>query len=197
MFVVHYTDHTPREKAARQIALSKFQWRTYYPLYTNLGCIGQSTPVHCFSNTFIDMSIVITFSIIAPLILALGCVAFAVLRTAHRYSLLYITSTESETGGSLYPRALLQLFTVVYALQLCLIGLFILEEDSASGISRGVLILMLALTAVYRQKIKAAYDPYLGLARVINFNDRNDIELQKHVHDHTRLRQSGESTPPA
>jgi calcium permeable stress-gated cation channel len=106
---------------------------------------------------------VIVFSAIAPIILVIGTLAFSLLWFAHRYSCVYVNRPESENRGRLYPAALFQLFTGLYVLQLCLIGLFTLGQDAHGG--RGCLpqaVMMcfaLMCTAVYHRKLVVVYSP--------------------------------------
>jgi hypothetical protein len=39
-------DKTPRKKYTRYVTLVGINWAKFYPLYTNLGVIGQSHPFH-------------------------------------------------------------------------------------------------------------------------------------------------------
>jgi hypothetical protein len=106
---------------------------------------------------------VIAFSAIAPIILVIGGIAFAILWAAHRYSCLYVNKPESDNGGRLYPAALLQLFTGLYVLQLCLIGLYALSQNTHGNRGWIPLVGMMALTLVctvfYNQKLVEIYCP--------------------------------------
>lgn len=59
-----------------------------------------------------------------------------------------------DTGGQLYPTALKQLFTGVYVMELCLIGLFLSIRDDQgvfTGIGQAVVMMMAtALTVIYQ-----------------------------------------------
>jgi len=78
---------------------------------------------------YISNVIVIIYSAIAPLILLVGVVAFALLWFIYRYYFLYLGEGAVETGGLAYAQALSQLFTGVYTLELCVSGLFLLARN--------------------------------------------------------------------
>ncbi|KAL2044420.1 hypothetical protein N7G274_003125 [Stereocaulon virgatum] len=125
-----WTDRTPRQKWERQIGLPEIRWGTFYPLYTDLACIG------------------LIYSIIAPLILPFSVATFSLFWFVFRYNLLYVSAFPYDTGGQLYPTALKQLFTGVYTMELCLIGLFLsIRNDQGvfTGIGQAV-IMMIATT---------------------------------------------------
>ncbi len=42
LILAPWTDHTPRQKWERQMGLPEIRWGTFYPLYTNLACIGKT-----------------------------------------------------------------------------------------------------------------------------------------------------------
>ena len=71
----------------------------------------------------------IIYSIIAPLVLICVVIAFGMFWVAFRYNALYVTKSSSDTGGLLYLTALNQLFTGIYTLEICLVGLFFLARD--------------------------------------------------------------------
>lgn len=103
-------DNTPRLKFNRLTKLMKIKWGTTYPMYSVYASIG------------------LTYTIISPLSsLFLMFILFLVL-LYYKYSLRYIYShiNESETNGRLYPVALLQLFSGIYCLECCMIGIFFL-----------------------------------------------------------------------
>ncbi len=90
-----------------------------------------------------------TYSVIAPIILAFSVVTFGLFLFVFRYNLLYVSAFPYDTGGRLYPTALKQLFTGVYMMELCLIGLFLSIRDDRgvlTGIGQAV-IMMIATTS--------------------------------------------------
>ncbi len=42
LILAPWTDRTPRQKWERQVGLPEIRWGTFYPLYTNLACIGKT-----------------------------------------------------------------------------------------------------------------------------------------------------------
>jgi len=77
---------------------------------------------------------------------------------AYRYNILFVTDSQIDTKGLIYPRALQQLLTGVYLAEICLIGLF------AIAVTPGPLILMiffLIFTILYHFSLNSALDPLL------------------------------------
>ena len=77
---------------------------------------------------------------------------------AYRYNILFVTDSQIDTKGLIYPRALQQLLTGVYLADICMIGLF-----SIAG-TIGPLILMivsLVFTTLVHISINSALDPLL------------------------------------
>lgn len=100
-------------------------------------------------------------------------ITFSLFWLAYRYNTLYVTKFRFDTGGLLYPRAINQLFTGLYLMQLCLIGLFLLVKDQnivdgkAQGISTPcfpqaiIMIVMLVLTLLFQYLLNNAFGPLL------------------------------------
>ncbi|KAI3405558.2 SPO75 [Candida oxycetoniae] len=108
-------DITPRQKFNRITALPQIQWGTTFAVYSIYACIG------------------ISYSIVSPLI-SIFIIFFLNLSILYyKYALKYVYShiNTSETMGRLYPIALLHLFTGIYCLECCLIGVFFLSKDSS------------------------------------------------------------------
>ncbi|KAL6829912.1 hypothetical protein V8C40DRAFT_238787 [Trichoderma camerunense] len=138
-------DNTARSKWSRNTTLSDVNWGTFFPVYTNFACIA------------------IIYSVVAPLISIFAVITFGLLWVAQRYSMLYVTRFEVDTGGVLYPRALNQTFTGIYVMELCLAGLFfIVVDDSGThtctphGI---VMIVVLILTILYQILLNNSFSP--------------------------------------
>jgi hypothetical protein len=77
---------------------------------------------------------------------------------AYRYNILFVTDSQIDTKGLIYPRALQQLLTGVYLSEICLIGLF------AIATAIGPLILMVAFlifTLLFHMSLNSALDPLL------------------------------------
>lgn len=142
--VYKHIDTTPRQKFNRITNLPKIKWGTTFAVYSIYACIGLS------------------YSIISPLI-SIFIIFFLNLSILYyKYALKYVYShiNESETMGRLYPTALLHLYTGVYCLECCLIGVFFLLKDDKGvypmrvqgWIMTGVLMLTIfANTTIYNR----------------------------------------------
>lgn len=104
--LMSHSGGNPRRIAARYHRLRKIHWGSVYPVFTNMGVIA------------------ITYSIIAPVVLGFAAIGFFFVYITYRYNLLYVYSSELDTRGLHYPRALSQLLTGLYLAEICLVGLF-------------------------------------------------------------------------
>lgn len=135
-----YLAGTPRALYNKWANLSAISWGSTLPIYTNITVIA------------------ITYAAIAPLILGWATVGMSLFYFAWRYNVLFVTDTQIDTRGLIYPRALKQLFTGIYLSELCLIGLF------AASVAIGPLVLMIAFlvfTVLFHLSLNAALDPLL------------------------------------
>jgi hypothetical protein len=85
-----------------------------------------------------------------------AAVAMALFYFAWRYNVLFVTDTEIDTRGLIYPRALKQLFTGVYLAEICMIGLF------GASVAIGPLVLMvifLIFTVLFHISLNSALNP--------------------------------------
>ena len=105
---------------------------------------------------------------ISPIILLFCIAAFGLFWIAYRYNTLYVTKFRFDTGGLLFPKAINQLFTGLYFMELCLIGLFFLVRDvDPKGNAVGtpckgqaiVMIVVLIGTAGFQWLMNDAFDP--------------------------------------
>ncbi|WQF80264.1 Putative CSC1/OSCA1-like, 7TM region, 10TM putative phosphate transporter, extracellular tail [Colletotrichum destructivum] len=138
-------DTTARDKWKRNTTLSTIAWGQFFPVYTNFACIA------------------LVYSVIAPLISLFAVLTFGLLWFAQRYSMLYVTRFETDTGGVLYPRAINQTFTGLYVMEACLAGLFFItvdENDNSAATPQGVIMLVtLGLTAIYQISLNTSFSP--------------------------------------
>ena len=67
---------------------------------------------------------------ISPLILIFNIITFSLFWIVYRYITLYINQVQIDTAGMLFPKAINQLFTGLYVMELCLVGLFLLTEGT-------------------------------------------------------------------
>ena len=97
-------------------------------------------------------------------------ITFSLFWLVYRYNTLYVTKFRFDTGGLLYPTAINQLFTGLYLMELCLIGLFFLVRDAASdGRAYGtpckvqgiIMIVVLIITFIYQWLLNSAFGPLL------------------------------------
>lgn len=135
-----YLAGTPRALYTKWANLSAISWGSTLPIYSNLTVIA------------------ITFAAIAPLILGWATIGMSLFYFAWRYNVLFVTDTQIDTRGLIYPRALKQLFTGIYLSELCLIGLF------GASVAIGPLVLMIAFlvfTVLFHLSLNNALDPLL------------------------------------
>ena len=112
------------------------------------------------------------YSVVSPLILVFNIITFGLFWFVYRYNTLYVTKFRFDTGGLLFPTAINQLFTGLYVMELCLIGLFLLVRDvkiNKDGKAEGVgapckaqaiiMIIALILTVIYQYLLNSAFGP--------------------------------------
>ncbi|OBT76340.1 hypothetical protein VF21_03585 [Pseudogymnoascus sp. 05NY08] len=131
---------TPRMISTRWHRLKTIHWGSDFPLFANMGVI------------------VISYSCIAPIILAFGAMCFYLVHKVYHYNLLYVYSSEVDTRGLLYPYALMQILVGVYLAEICLMGLFGIQA------AVGPLLMMLMLvifTALVHISLNDALGPLL------------------------------------
>jgi hypothetical protein len=138
-------DSTARDKFKRQTSLSEMQWGTFFPVYTNLACIG------------------LIYSVIAPLILVFNIITFTLFWFVYRYQTLYVTKFTRDTGGLLYPNAINCTFTGLYVMEGCLAAMFFLVRDAQGkvaclGQAIGMVVILI-LTAIFQILLNQAFSP--------------------------------------
>ncbi|KAK9484539.1 hypothetical protein V1527DRAFT_520396 [Lipomyces starkeyi] len=145
MIVGPLVDVTARQKFTRLTTLSYLQWGTFYPIYTNLGAIG------------------IVYTIISPLIMPMSLIAFSLFYIAYRYMFIYCNYNPIDSAGLYFHRAINQLFTGVYVMELCLVGLFFLVRDEnlkASCTAHAIImIVVFVFTAIYQIVLNNSFGP--------------------------------------
>lgn len=112
LFYYRWSNRTPREKLKYKLNVPCYQWGSLYPIFSVLA------------------SITIIYSVIAPFVLPLASFSFIFVMFSFKYSLKYQFDhkNKSETLGKFYPQALMQLYSGIYFLEACLIGLFALAN---------------------------------------------------------------------
>ena len=157
-----FFDTTPREKVSRVLNRSGINWGTMIPVYTNFGAIG------------------IIYSVISPLIIIMMIITFSLFWFTYRYQMIYVSYAKAETNGLIFPKAVNQLFTGVYFLELCLIGLFILQHEYCVP-HVIVMVVTLVFTILFQIVLNRAFGP-LFTYLPITFEDEavaRDEEFQK------------------
>ena len=102
------------------------------------------------------------------MILIFNLITFSLFWVVYRYNTLYVTKFQFDTGGLLFPKAINQLFTGLYIMELALIGLFFLVRSAdplgnAFGtpckIQAILMIVALILTAGYQILLNYTFGP--------------------------------------
>ncbi|KAF8456791.1 hypothetical protein BDZ91DRAFT_525406 [Kalaharituber pfeilii] len=162
-------DVTARQKWFRQVNLPEMKWGTFFPIYTNLACIG------------------LVYSVISPLILIFNIITFGLFWIVYRYNLLFVTNFKFDTGGLLFPRAINQLFTGLYVMEICLVGLFFLvrdENDRVIAFPQGIIMAIVGfLTLLYQRALNKAFGPlftYLPITLEDDAVERDRLFAQEH-----------------
>ncbi|KAJ5675847.1 hypothetical protein N7462_008744 [Penicillium macrosclerotiorum] len=180
-------DKTARKKWTRMTTLNRMKWGSFFPMYTTLASIGM---IYC---------------VVAPLILVFNVITFGAFWFVYRYRTLYVTKFRFDTGGLLFPRAINQLFTGLYVMELALIVLFFLvrdENDEVSCKGQGIIMcFVLAMTIGYQVLLNDAFGPLIRYIPITLEDDaiRRDNEFQRA--QHTRLglavdEDGGDEAPP-
>ncbi|KAL1889310.1 phosphate metabolism protein 7 [Sporothrix stenoceras] len=143
-FIFHlmykYLTGTPRGLYQKWASLSTISWGSTLPVYTNITVIA------------------ITYCAIAPLVLGWACLGMAFFYFAYRYNVLFVSNTQIDTRGLIYPRALKQLMTGVYLSEICMIGLF---GASVAPIQLALQVVFLVFTVLFHIGVVNALDPLL------------------------------------
>jgi hypothetical protein len=167
-FVYPFIDVTPRDKFKRLSALPQYQWGSIYPTFSVLGSIG------------------LIYCILSPLILVFCILAFSLVFISFKYTLKYQYNMEniSENYGQHYPRALFQLYSGIYFMEACLIGLFALSRDEngeANCLCHAMLTFsLLVATGISQHQIESNYARLLSKNTPMTINrhasqyDEND-----------------------
>lgn len=80
-------------------------------------------------------------------------ITFSLFWVAYRHNYYYVQRNKIDTHGLLFNNAISQLFTGIYVLEVCLIGLFFLVKDSQNLVACSpqaiIMIVVLVLTAIF------------------------------------------------
>ncbi|KAJ5718762.1 hypothetical protein N7488_004408 [Penicillium malachiteum] len=166
-FIIALLDKTARKKWNRATNLIRIKWGSFFPIYTTLAAIGM---IYC---------------VVAPLILIFNLITFSAFWFVYRYRTLYVTKCRFDTGGLLFPRAINQLFTGLYTMEIALIFLFFLvrdEHDKVSCKGQGIIMcFLLAITIAYQVLLNEAFGPLFRYIPVSLEDDaiRRDEEFKR------------------
>lgn len=134
-------DSTARSKWRRQTTLSNIQWGSFFPPFTNFAAIG------------------VIYSVISPLMLVFMLFVFSLFWIVYRYNVLFVYQFRTDTGGRLFPVAINQLFTGLYFLELCLIGLCFTLPSHPAIAQAVIMIVVLVATIAFQVLVNLAFDP--------------------------------------
>ncbi|KAF5018477.1 hypothetical protein F66182_9531 [Fusarium sp. NRRL 66182] len=131
---------TPRAMYNKWTTLSSLTWGSLLPVYTNIAVIS------------------IVYAVIAPLMLFWSTIGMALFYLAYRYNILFVTDTQIDTHGLIYPRALKQLFVGVYLAEVCLVGMFIISKAPGPAV---LMAAFLVFTILFHLTMSKALNPLL------------------------------------
>ncbi|CAN6628174.1 sporulation-specific protein 75 [Trichomonascus vanleenenianus] len=138
---------TPRAKFARITDFAVWNWGAVYPHFTNL------------------FAIAIVYSMISPVILLFASIAFGLSYCVFKYRIMYCNVTTHESYGKLYPKAIFQLFSGIYCLEICITGLFIAAESPAGSPlclpHAAIMALLFCATMQYHWYLRHKFSPLL------------------------------------
>jgi hypothetical protein len=118
---------------------------------------------------------------VSPLIIVMMLITFSLFWFTYRYQMIYVSYAKAETNGLIFPKAVNQLFTGLYFLELCLIGLFFLQENKQCLPHAIIMIIMFGFTFLYQVVLNRAFGP-LFTYLPITFEDeavQRDAEFQR------------------
>lgn len=162
-----FLDTTPRQKVARVLSRPGITWGNMIPVYTNFGAIG------------------LIYAVIAPLLMIVLMITFSLFWFTYRYQMIYVSYAKAETNGLIFPKAINQLFTGLYFLEITLIGLFFLQRAPDHTLScfpqAIIMIVTLILTVLFQYLLNRAFGPLFKYLP-ITFEDEaveRDQEFQR------------------
>lgn len=128
-------------------------------------------------------------------------ITFSLFWFTYRYQMIYVSYAKAETNGLIFPKAINQLFTGLYFLLLCLVGLFFLVKDENNNQAciphAIIMIVVLAFTVLFQVLLNRAFGPlftYLPITfedeaveRDEEFQRRQAARWQDEHHEHQPL----------
>ena len=160
LLISRFLDTTPRQKVSRLLKRPYINWGTMIPVYTNFGAIGTLYHVLAFAHANVAG---LVYSVISPLIMIMMLLTFSLFWFTYRYQMIYVSYPEAETNGLIFSRAINQLFTGLYFMELCLIGLFFLMRDDQGNPAcvpqAIIMVFAIVCTAAYQITLNRAFSP--------------------------------------
>lgn len=109
-------------------------------------------------------------------------ITFGLFWFTYRYQMIYVSYAKAETNGLIFPKAVNQLFTGLYFLELCLIGLFFIGDGDTTCFPQAIIMIIMAgFTVIFQFILNAAFGP-LFTYLPITFEDEavaRDEEFQR------------------
>jgi hypothetical protein len=112
-------------------------------------------------------------------------ITFGLFWFTYRYQMIYVSYAKAETNGLIYPKAINQLFTGLYFLELCLVGLFFLQKDEQRELAcfpqAIIMMITLGFTIIFQILLNRAFGPLFKYLP-ITFEDeavQRDEEFQR------------------
>ena len=160
------------------------------PWYTTFAVIGMYHIIHDY-RFCTNLILGLVYSAIAPLMLLFMLVTFSLFWVVIKNNLLYCVRTGTVDGGGLFfPSAINQLFTGLYFMEFCLIGLFFLVRDTQGHVAcevQGIIMaVVLALTILYQIWLMNHLAPLFKYAPV-----RLEVESKALLADYQGKRKTG------
>ncbi|KAL6712565.1 hypothetical protein ACN47E_000442 [Coniothyrium glycines] len=159
LFYDHFFDKTPRQKYNTYTSLRGMAWGKLFPKYVNFVVIG------------------IAYSCVAPLVLGFAAIGLIIFYWSYKYMLLYTVQPKIDTKGHSYTLALQHILTGVYIAELCLLGLFSLNEAKGPSV---LIIILLIGTAIFNyvsNRYFAPLEQYLPADLALDPEDEEQAPL--------------------
>jgi hypothetical protein len=159
------------------------------PWYTTFAVIGMYHIIHGY-RFCTNLRLGLVYSTIAPLMLLFMLVTFSLFWVVIKNNLLYCVRTGTVDGGGLFfPSAINQLFTGLYFMEFCLIGLFFLVRDTKGHVAceaQGIIMAaVLVLTILYQIWLMNHLAPLFKYAPV-----RLEVESKALLEDYQEKRRT-------
>ncbi|RFU35467.1 hypothetical protein B7463_g885, partial [Scytalidium lignicola] len=160
------------------------------PWYITFAVIGMYHIIHGY-RFCTNLRLGLVYSTIAPLMLLFMLITFSLFWVVIKNNLLYCVRTGTVDGGGLFfPSAINQLFTGLYFMEFCLIGLFFLVRDTRGHVAceaQGtIMVVVLIFTILYQIWLMNHLAPLFQYAPV-----RLEVESKALLADYQEKRRTG------